>query len=102
METAIWTEKFRPKTFDEVKGQEEIVKRARSQLPEITGQELRIEIQNLITANVIDYRKDGDLDFTFPAMRELARPLGNAKEAMTEMRRMARQTWRSLHPEQPA
>lgn len=26
-ESAIWTEKFRPKTFDEVKGQQEIVKR---------------------------------------------------------------------------
>lgn len=29
-ENAIWTEKFRPKTFDEVKGQEEIVKRVRA------------------------------------------------------------------------
>jgi replication factor C small subunit len=30
MNTAIWTEKYRPKTFEEVKGQEEIVKRVSS------------------------------------------------------------------------
>jgi replication factor C small subunit len=30
MDIAIWTEKYRPKTFNEVKGQDEIVKRVRS------------------------------------------------------------------------
>jgi replication factor C small subunit len=30
MDIAIWTEKYRPKTFNEVKGQEEIIKRVRS------------------------------------------------------------------------
>ncbi|MBW2981912.1 replication factor C small subunit [Candidatus Woesearchaeota archaeon] len=30
MDIAIWTEKYRPKTFDEVKGQDEIVKRVKS------------------------------------------------------------------------
>jgi replication factor C small subunit len=30
MDIAIWTEKYRPKTFNEIKGQEEIIKRVRS------------------------------------------------------------------------
>ena len=30
MENTLWTEKYRPKTFDEVKGQKEIVKRIRA------------------------------------------------------------------------
>ncbi len=30
MDIAIWTEKYRPKTFNEVKGQNEIVKRVSS------------------------------------------------------------------------
>jgi hypothetical protein len=72
--------------------EDELADKARNDLPEITGQEIRAELLDLITANVLDYQRDGDLNFTFPAMRDLAGPLGNPKEAMTELRRMARQS----------
>ncbi len=69
-----------------------LIEDARKDSFRITSQTVREEIQDLITANVISYREDGRLDFAFPKVRELARPLGNTKEAMTELRRLAHQS----------
>jgi hypothetical protein len=70
--------------------EDELVDYAVKAFYEITGWEVKEEIQNLITANILDYGPDGKLAFTFPAMKEIARPAGSVVETMVELRRMAR------------
>jgi GTPase SAR1 family protein len=71
--------------------QEALVEAAVRGFHEITAFEVKEEIQNLIIANIIAYQFSGKVDFTFPAMRDIARPAGTAAETMVELRRMARE-----------
>ena len=74
--------------------EETLVVKARDDLPELTGTQIRLELQDLITANVLEYQDDGCLNFTFPAMRSLARPLGSPRVVMADLRKLARQSLR--------
>lgn len=71
--------------------EEALVSIARNDIPSISGHSIRGEIQDLITANVIDYREDGLVDFTFPAMRDMARPSEDDEREMAELRNSARE-----------
>ncbi|MCC6235921.1 MAG: ATP-binding protein [Verrucomicrobiales bacterium] len=72
--------------------EERLVDYAVDNFYEFTGWEVKSDIQDLVTANILDYQADGNLDFTFPAMKEIARPSGSSAETMAELRRMARES----------
>jgi len=73
--------------------EEDLVTYARADACDLPAHAVRGEIHDLITANVLDYRRDGRLDFSFPAMKELARPPGEARDVIAELSRMARSEW---------
>lgn len=69
----------------------ELIALATREFHELDGYEIAGEIQDLVTADILDYRPDGRLGFSFPAMREIALPrTTKGRERLHELRHLAR------------
>jgi hypothetical protein len=66
-----------------------LVDHATRDFHEITGFDVKSDINDLMTANILEYKPDGNLDFSFPAMRDVARPRGAANDTVAELRKTA-------------
>jgi hypothetical protein len=70
--------------------EKDIVLKASREFPDLTWIDFRSELNDLITANILEYTEGDVLNFSFPAMREIARPTGTASEVLQDLRRTAR------------
>jgi hypothetical protein len=80
----------------------EIVALAKRDFHELEGHEIAGEIQDLVTADILDYRKTGGLGFSFPTMREIALPRSKGRDRLNELRRIVRTLRLRGHDEQHA
>ena len=79
---------------------DEFVAKSHQTFPELSAFQVEAELQDLVTADVLDINRQGRLDFTFPAAREIARQGKDYKSAVSELRSQFRQ-WlnkRSVEP----
>lgn len=74
--------------------EQELIDTALHALHEITHFDVKDQIEDLITANIIDYQTDGRIDFTFSAMREIA-GIADLSGLMAQLRQSARQSRRA-------
>jgi nucleoside-triphosphatase THEP1 len=49
--------------------------------PELTRQQVDVEISDLVTANVLTYERDGRLTFTIPLLADIVRPEQGSRES---------------------
>jgi hypothetical protein len=54
---------------------------AKRLFPELTRQQVDVEISDLITANVFVYQRDGRLAFSIPSLAEIAKPEQGSRES---------------------
>jgi GTPase SAR1 family protein len=66
---------------------EAIIAAVQADAPEIDAETIRTQTQDLITADILDYQRDGKLAFTFPAAKETAFPTAGGSHWLADLRK---------------